>query len=203
MRLSQGHHRSKVRRPCWTLHPSQQQDHQRGLWDIPGNIKSSISRNKSSPLRWGQPKTFLRGGLHRQLYPSCALCPVLDKLATKIRKEEFVEMGELLPEFWSPKAEDSEPSHDSKPRSALRLLRLGWVRYDAAFHRQANKTGRSVINSTLYTMCFAGLQDVSCASRRGTLNANMPNGATPIQTCGTSLKPLNRLCSEKAPPPSR
>ncbi len=35
---------------------------------------------------------------------------------------------------------------------------LAWVRYDAAFRRQAALTGNtrwSVINSTSYTMCFA------------------------------------------------
>ncbi len=36
---------------------------------------------------------------------------------------------------------------------------LAWVRYDAAFRRQAALTGNTrwlVINSTLYTMCFTG-----------------------------------------------
>ena len=37
---------------------------------------------------------------------------------------------------------------------------LAWVRYDAAFRRQAALTGNtrwSAINSTLYTMCFTGM----------------------------------------------
>lgn len=37
---------------------------------------------------------------------------------------------------------------------------LAWVRYDAAFRRQAALTGNtkwSAINSTLYTLCFTGL----------------------------------------------
>jgi hypothetical protein len=37
---------------------------------------------------------------------------------------------------------------------------LAWVRYDAAFRRQAALTGNtrwSGINSTLYTMCFTGM----------------------------------------------
>ena len=37
---------------------------------------------------------------------------------------------------------------------------LAWVRYDTAFRRQAAMTGNtkwSVLNSTLYTMCFTGL----------------------------------------------
>lgn len=37
---------------------------------------------------------------------------------------------------------------------------LAWVRYDAAFRRQAALTHNdrwSVINSTLYTMCFTGM----------------------------------------------
>ena len=39
------------------------------------------------------------------------------------------------------------------------FLGLAWVRYDTAFRRQAALTGNtrwSVINSTLYTMCFTG-----------------------------------------------
>ena len=37
---------------------------------------------------------------------------------------------------------------------------LAWVRYDAAFRRQAALTGNdrwSVVNTTLYTMCFTGM----------------------------------------------
>ena len=36
---------------------------------------------------------------------------------------------------------------------------LTWVRYDAAFHRQAALTHneRWSVNSTLYTMCFTGM----------------------------------------------
>ena len=47
------------------------------------------------------------------VYIGNGIPPVLNKLATKIHKGEFMEMGDLLPEFWSTKAEDSEPSHDS------------------------------------------------------------------------------------------
>lgn len=34
---------------------------------------------------------------------------------------------------------------------------LAWVRYDAAFCRLTGNTHWSVINSTLYTMCFTGM----------------------------------------------
>ena len=136
------------------------------------------------------------------VYIGDGIPPVPDKLATKIRKGEFVEMGELLPEFWSLKGEDGEPSRDNKPRKIRKVMDiftwlqcfgayvsvratqaphlipefmaymativrvsqdysgLAWVRYDAAFHRQAaltNNTRWSVINSTLYTMCFTGM----------------------------------------------
>ncbi len=40
---------------------------------------------------------------------------------------------------------------------------LAWVRYDQAYRRQAALTGHtkwSVINSTVYTMCFTGLASV-------------------------------------------
>ncbi len=42
---------------------------------------------------------------------------------------------------------------------------LAWVRYDAAFRRQEALTGNtqwSVINSTLYTMCFTGHVGLVC-----------------------------------------
>ena len=43
--------------------------------------------------------------------------PVPDKLAAKIRKGEFVEMGELLPEFWSQRGEESDANRDKSRRS--------------------------------------------------------------------------------------
>lgn len=130
------------------------------------------------------------------------LPPVPDKLAAKIRKGEFVEMGELLPEFWSPAKGGDESGKDPRGRKSRKVTDiftwlqcfctyvavrapqaphlipelmaymativrvsqdyegLAWVRYDAAFRRQAALTNNvrwSAINSTLYTMCFTGL----------------------------------------------
>lgn len=40
---------------------------------------------------------------------------VAEKLAIKIRNEDFIEMGELLPEFWSPsKGEEGDASREIK-----------------------------------------------------------------------------------------
>ena len=54
------------------------------------------------------------------VYIGDGIPPVPDKLATKIRRGEFVEMGDLLPEFWSLKAEDGEPNRD-KPRRTRKV----------------------------------------------------------------------------------
>ena len=128
--------------------------------------------------------------------------PVPDKIAVKIRKGEFIEMGELLPEFWSPRGDDNESSRENKSRKSRKVTDiftwlqcfgayvsvrappaphlipelmaymativrvsqdfsgLAWVRYDTAFRRQAALARNdrwSIINSTLYTMCFTGL----------------------------------------------
>ena len=136
------------------------------------------------------------------VYVGDGLPPVPAKLAAKIRKGEFVEMGELLPEFWSShREEDTEGKHEAKVRRSRKVTDiftwlqcfgsyvsvraqytpslipelmaymaaivrvsqdyagLAWVRYDAAYRRQAALTGNthwSTINSTLYTICFTG-----------------------------------------------
>ena len=128
--------------------------------------------------------------------------PVPTKLAIKIWKGEYVDMGELLPEFWVDAREQSDVRREVRPRQgrkvtdiftwlqcystyvAVRVPKapllapefmtyqatimrasqdyagLAWVRYDAAFRRQAALTGNtrwSVINTTIYTMCFTGI----------------------------------------------
>ena len=137
------------------------------------------------------------------VYMGDGIPPVPAKLAARIRKGEFVEMGELLPEFWAgPKDEDSDFRRELKTRRSCKVVDihtwvqcfstyvatrapqaphlipelmaylativrvsqdyagLAWVRYDASFRRQAaltKNTRWSVINSTLYTMCFTGM----------------------------------------------
>ena len=123
--------------------------------------------------------------------------PVPPKLVTRIHRLDFVEMGELLPEFWVESNREVDP--DRRPRRSRKVTDiftwlqcfgsftavlathnpgmipelmaymgtivrvsqdfagLAWVRYDEAFRRQAALTGNtkwSVINSTLYTLCF-------------------------------------------------
>ena len=136
------------------------------------------------------------------VYVGDGLPPVPQKLADKILRWEFVDMGELLPEFWS-MAKEEEPA-GRRPLTSRRARKvtdiftwvqcygsyvsvlgpqfpkvipelmaymttivrvsrdytgLAWVRYDAAFRRQAALTGNrgwSRINSTIYTVCFTG-----------------------------------------------
>ena len=137
------------------------------------------------------------------VYVGDGIPPVPAKLAAKIRRGEFVDMGELLSEFWStPKEDDTDSKRETKARRSRKVTDiytwvqcfatyvatrapqapqlipelmaylativrvsqdytgLAWVRYDAAFRRQAALTGNtkwSAINSTLYTMCFTGM----------------------------------------------
>lgn len=133
------------------------------------------------------------------VYVGESLPPVPTKLASKILRWEYIEMAEMLPEFWSGaklEEEDSKRFTLRHPRqvtdiftwlhrytSYVRVLvsryhgvvpelmaylvtitrvsqdfsGLGWVRYDAAFRRQAAITGNrkwSQINlSLLYGVC--------------------------------------------------
>lgn len=135
-------------------------------------------------------------------YIGDGLPPVPAKVAAKIRKGEFIEMGELLPEFMASQREDDlEGKQELKVRRSRKVTDiltwvkcfgkyasvrarhaphlfselmaymgaivtasqdyagLAWVRYDAAYRRQAAITGNtrwSMINPTLYTICFTG-----------------------------------------------
>ena len=136
------------------------------------------------------------------IYIGDGLPPVPPKLAAKIQKGEFVDMGELLPEFWATAKDDEGAKPDLKSRRGRKVTDiftwvqcyasytavvagpdpsripelmaylkwivclsqdfagLAWVRYDAAFRRQAALTGNwkwSQINATLYSMCFTGM----------------------------------------------
>ena len=131
------------------------------------------------------------------------ISPVPAKLTERIRRGEYVEMGELLPEFWS--GQKDEVLREAKPRRTRKVADistwlqsfvsyvevrgaaapelipelmayqvtivrvsqnfsgLAWVHYDQAYWRQAALTGHfkwSVINATLYTMCFTWLATV-------------------------------------------
>ena len=118
---------------------------------------------------------------------------------SKIQRGDFVEMGELLPEFLAAKDDEGETSKERRSRKVTDIFTwlqcfstyvsvrapqspylipelmaymstivrvsqdysgLAWVRYDAAFRKQAALTQHvrwSVINSTLYTICFTGM----------------------------------------------
>ena len=60
---------------------------------------------------------LLGGGLQlfsEGVYVDNGVPPVPEKLASKIRCGDFVEMGALLPKFWShAKGEKGEPSHET------------------------------------------------------------------------------------------
>ena len=130
------------------------------------------------------------------------LSPVPAKLVAKIQRGEFVDMGELLPEFnVGSREEDGASRTDVRPRRSrsvtdilswlqcygtyvsvlapsqpelipelmaymsliIRVSQdysgLAWVRYDAAFRRQAALTGNkrwSVVNSSLFAINFTG-----------------------------------------------
>ena len=63
------------------------------------------------------------------VYIGDGLPPVPAKLAAKIRKGEFVEMGELLPEFWSShREEDTEGKHEAKVRRSRKVTDIStWL----------------------------------------------------------------------------
>lgn len=135
------------------------------------------------------------------VYVGEGLPPVPAKLAERIRRWEYIEMSEMLPEFWTQTKSDEA---ESKPAAARRRRQVteiftwiqcfctyvgvlggkhpesvpelmaylititrvsqdfagvAWVRYDAAFRRQAAITGNrrwSQINPSLYSICFTG-----------------------------------------------
>ena len=135
------------------------------------------------------------------VYIGESLPPVPTKLASKILRWEYVEMAEMLPEFWSGaklEEEDTKRPPPRRPRQVTDIFTwihcytsyvsvlasryqgvvpqlmaylvtitrvsqdfsgLAWVRYDAAFRRQAAITGNrkwSQINPSLYSICFTG-----------------------------------------------
>ena len=136
-------------------------------------------------------------------YVGEALPPVPQKLADRIQAWEFVEMSELLPEFWSQQRTDEKEGANraganrrkrpiteinvwlqcfavyvgvmsaKHPEAIPELMAymvaviracedfsgLAWVRYDAAYRRQAAASGNrtwSRINPSLFSLCFTG-----------------------------------------------
>ena len=177
--------------------------------DVTGGDAASVQESSTAAmlanlLPLANPSLQLPTG---GVYMGEGIPPVPTKLAAKIRRGEFVEMGELLPEFWTTlREEDTEGRREGKTRRSRKVTDihtwvqcfatyvatrapqapqlipelmaylativrvsqdysgLAWVRYDAAFRRQAALTGNtrwSVINSTLYTMCFTGMATVT------------------------------------------
>ena len=78
---------------------------------IVGSYIVNINYCKSTAISALLPATPSRRGIPRRRYP-----PVPEEIVTKIRKGEFIEMGELLPEFWSPRGDDSDSGRESKGR---------------------------------------------------------------------------------------
>ena len=136
------------------------------------------------------------------VYVGEGLPPVPRRLADKICRWEFVDMAEMLPEFWPQLRDEDADRRGATPRRKPKQVTefttwlqcfaaytsvlasthpaaipelmaylvtvsrvsqdfsgLAWVRYDAAFRRQAALTGNrrwSQINPTLYSICFTG-----------------------------------------------
>ncbi len=171
---------SRGRNPYPSPHrgPTTTRSHARGGW--------------TTSSRW---PTHLSEGV----YLGEGIPPAPAKLAARICRGEFVEMGELLPEFWSGAIdEDAGSSHEPQGRRSRKVTDIfmwlqcygsyvicvneshhspapdsrthddnrrsartmpGWPGFDMMLCRQAALTGNtrwSVINPTLYTMCFTG-----------------------------------------------
>ena len=174
-----------------------------GGTDAPGGSDTPAGDSVSALMAnlLPQATTSLANVAHG-VYVGEGMPPVPTKIASKIRRGEFVDMGELLPEFWVPPREDDAQAKSEAKTRRVRSVQdiftwiqcfgtyvsvlapgqpqripelmayqativrasqdyagLAWVRYDAAFRRQAALTGLtrwSAINPTIYTLCFAG-----------------------------------------------
>ena len=172
------------------------------LTDLPGSTlrDTSVSAKLANLLPSAGPAQARPSG---GVYMGEGISPVPAKLAERIRRGEYVEMEEMLPEIWS--GQKDEVLREARPRRTQKVAEiftwlqsfvsyvvvrgaaapklipelmayqvtivrvsqdfsgLAWVRYDQAYRRQAALTGHfnwSVINATLYTMCFTGLATV-------------------------------------------
>ncbi len=81
----------------------------------PGASNAALVTNLL-PLSTTEPAATLNG-----VYVGEGLPPVPAKLAEKIRKWEYVEMAELLPEFWNSPKEESSETRRRSPRWARQV----------------------------------------------------------------------------------
>ena len=92
---------------------------------VPGTLSSSVSLTNLLP--------FVRENLKLQsegVYVGDGIPTVPEKLATKIRRGEFIDIGELLPEFWTLKGEDGEAGRDTKLRRTRKVTDIfTWLQY--------------------------------------------------------------------------
>ena len=230
-------------------------------------VTASIGAGTSLPSTGVSSLTNILPFTHPSLVPPTVgvylgegIPPVPDKLAAKIRRGEFVEMGELLPEFWSPRGDEGEVGRESKVRRSRKVTDifswlqcfgayvsirappaphlipelmaymativrvsqdfagLAWVRYDVAFRRQAAVTHNdrwSIINSTLYTMCFTGMAsstkrcelcfasthtEQECA-QRGDPDPGMKDRLKAIETAVLAITGKQEQAAKPVPPP--
>ena len=80
------------------------------------------------PLAGANPRPPIGGA-----YIGEGMPPIPARLATKIRQWEFVEMGELLPEFWA-RQKDNEEGRDRGARQSRKVTEvLTWVQCYSSF----------------------------------------------------------------------
>ena len=122
------------------------------------------------------------------VYVGDGLPPVPVKLAAKIRKGEFVEIGELLPEFWSShREEDIEGKHEVKVRRSQKITDIftwqqcfgSYVRVHAhAVHPELDTRIDGIHGSNCESkpeLCRAGLGVIRCGLlKTGRTNMQYP-----------------------------
>ena len=97
-----------------TQHPRDSTMETTSVVPTPSGVSASAMLTNLLPMA-SHSLTLPMGG---DIYVGDSLPPVPAKLATKIRKGEFIDMGELLPEFWSNhKDEEADKAQQRQRRS--------------------------------------------------------------------------------------
>ena len=92
-------------------------------------------------------------------YVGDGLPPVPPKLAAKIRRWEFIEMGELLPEFWASKDEEGD-KRDSRPRRSRKVTDIfTWLQCYATYVAVLAQHEPSAVPELMAYMTLRSSQD--------------------------------------------